>query len=51
MEGDRYDPENLRSGVIEMFYKAGYSLDAERKVDSEIHLTFLKNDWTVKVVI
>ena len=48
---DRYDPENLRSGIIEMFYKEGYSLDSEQKVYPEIHLTFIKSDWTVKVII
>lgn len=51
-EEDKYDPEkNLRSKVIDMFYKEDYSLAGEQKVDLETHLEFKKGDSIVKVVI
>jgi len=49
---DRYDPEkDIRSKIIDMFYKEGYLFDGEQKVDSERHLEFKKGDSIVKVII
>ena len=51
-EEDRYDPKkNLRSKIINIFYKEGYSFDEELEVDSKTQLKFKKGDSIVKVIM
>jgi len=47
---DKYDPErNLRSEIIEMFYKEGFSLTGEQKAATGTHFEFTKGDTLIKV--
>jgi len=51
-EEDRYDPEkDLRSKIIDIFFREDFSLVGEQEVDSGKHLEFKKGDYTVKVII
>lgn len=47
-----YNPEkNIRSKMIDMFYKEGYSLADELVDNASRHLEFKKGDSIIKVVI
>ena len=49
---DRYNPEkNLRSKVIEMFYKEGFSNVAEQRAATGTHFEFKKEDIIIKVFV
>jgi len=51
-EEDKYDPErNLRSEIIEMFYKEGFSLEGEQRAATVTHFEFKKDDAIIKVQI
>ena len=49
---DRYDPKkNLRSKIIDMFYKEEFSLVDEHRSATGTHLEFRKEDTVIKVII
>ena len=51
-EEDRYDPKkNLRSKVIEMFYKEDFALVGEHQAATGVHLEFKKGDDVIKVFV
>jgi len=49
---DRYDPEkDLRSKIIDIFFREDFSLVGEQEVDLGRQLEFKKGDDAVKVII
>ena len=51
-EEDRYDPKkNLRSKIIDMFYREEFSLVGEHRSATGTHLEFKKDDDIIKVFV